>query len=161
MIRDKIDLMIYDVESFIYFGQKKIDKIVKEGSIISLEDSIFILSNFSETLNKISEIVNKIPEIESKEKADDVCNIALSALAWIIFTIPSLEVHTPLFPENFTIYEKDIIDFLAQSMVELENLKEDLENLKFFSVDIAKNIKEASLLFGHLSKTSEKSIDFN
>jgi hypothetical protein len=161
MIRDKIDLMIYDVESFIYFGQKKIDKIVKEGSIISLEDSIFILNNFSETLNKISEIVNKIPEIESKEKANDICNIALSALAWIIFTIPSLEVHTPLFPENFTIYEKDIIDFLAQSMMDLENLKEDLENLKFFSVDIAENIKEASLLFGHLSKTSEKSIDFN
>ncbi len=161
MKEELLDYMIYEVESFIYFKQKKVDSLIKEKDVLSPQDSIFIFRNFSESLRKISNILYKIFEIDNKKKIDEICDISLSTLGWIIFTLPSLEIYTSLFPENFKIHNRDIVDFLAQNMLEIENLKDNLSTLKSYSLDIADNLKEASMFFGYLTQISEKNMFYN
>ena len=156
MKKEQLEILIYDTETFVYFQQKKIDKIIKEKDILSVEESSFIFRNFSESLYKISELLYKAVEIDSSSTMKEIYDLALHTLGWIIFTLPSLEIHTPLFPENFRIHDIDIVDFLAQSMIELENISEDVKNSKYYSEDIANNLKDASMFFGYLSKVSKK-----
>ncbi|MGC8942270.1 MAG: hypothetical protein ACP5KF_06385 [Sulfurihydrogenibium sp.] len=156
MRKEQLEILIYDTETFVYFQQKKIDKIIKERDIISTSESVFIFKNFSESLFKLSELFSRVNEIENHSTIRDICELSLHTIGWIIFTLPSLEIHTPLFPENFKIKDIDIIDFLAQSMINIENLSDDIKSLKWFSTDITQDLKKASMFFGYLSSISQK-----
>lgn len=161
MRKEQFEILIYDAETFVYFQQKKIDKIIKEKDILSTDESAFIFKNFSEGLYKLSELFSKVMEIESTSIIKDVCELSLHTLGWIVFTLPSLEIHTPLFPENFKINNVDIIDYLAQSMVNIENLSDNIKVLKGYSLDISDDLKNASMFFGYLSNISKKGSHYN
>lgn len=156
MKKEQLEILIFDTETFVYFQQKKIDKLIKEKDILSVDESSFIFKNFSESLYKLSELLYKAVEIDNLSTIKNIYDLTLHTLGWIIFTLPSLEIHTPLFPENFKIHNKDIVNFLAQSMIELENISEDIKSSKYYSEDIANNLKDASMFFGYLSKVSQK-----
>lgn len=161
MKKEQLDLLIYDAETFVYFNQRKIDKIIKEKDIISTEESVFIFKNFSESLFKLSDLFSKMMEIESGTTVKDICELSLHTLGWIVFTLPSLEIHTPLFPENFKIKDVDIIDFLTQSMLNIENLADNIKTLKSYSLDISDDLKDAAMFFGYLSSVSQKGSHYN
>lgn len=161
MTEEQINILIADAETFIYFKQKKIDGILHSKGIISAEDTSQIFKHFAETLEKISKLLSKAIEIENRERLNDVFEISINTLAWITYTIPTLEIYTNLFPENFTLKNKEILDFLAINMIELENIMANVKPLKTFSLDISENLKQASSLFGHLHEISKKGIHFN
>ncbi len=161
MKKEQLEILIFDTEMFLYFQQKKIDKIIKEKDVLSTDESAFIFKNFSESLYKLSELFSKIMDIESSSTVKDICELSLHTLGWIVFTLPSLEIHTPLFPENFKMKGFDIIDFLAQIMVNTENLIDNIKVLKGFSLDISDDLKNASMFFGYLSNISQKASHYN
>lgn len=161
MTEEQLNVMIADIETYVYFKQKKINQLIEEKEIISVEDTAQILRYFSNSLLKVSNLLGKVMEIGSRDRLGEVLEISLSTLAWIVYTFPSLEVYTNLFPENFILRDKDILDFLAYNMMELENIVSNPSTLKSFSLDIADNLKEASALFGYLSDMSTKGLDFS
>ncbi|MEZ0323196.1 MAG: hypothetical protein ABWJ98_02660 [Hydrogenothermaceae bacterium] len=161
MTEEQINILIADAESFIYFQQKKIDKLIKEKNVLSLEDSSQIFKYIADSLSKIANLLSKIMEIESREKLTDILEISMNTIGWIIYTLPTLEIYTNLFPENFTIKDKDVLDHLAYNLIELENIASDTSILKSFSLDVADNLKEASSLLGHLSEISKKGLYFS
>lgn len=161
MTEEQIHVMIADVEMYVYFRQKKINQLIEGKDIISIEDTAKILKYFSDSLFKISSLLSRAMEIKSKDSLSEVLDISLNTLAWVVYTFPSLEIYTNLFPENFVLRDKDILDFLAYSMMELENIASNPNTLKSFSLDIADNLREASALFGHLSDLSAKGLYFN
>lgn len=161
MNEEQINILIADTESFIYFQQKKINKIIESEEVISIENVAKILRHFSDSLDKISKLLGKVMEINSNDKLGEIYDISISTLAWIVYTFPSLEIYTSLFPENFSLRDKDVLDFLAYNMMELENIMNNPKSLKSFSLDISDNLREVSALFGHLSELSEKSSNFN
>lgn len=161
MTEEQINVMIADIETYVYFKQKKINQLIEEKDIISVEDTAQILRYFSDSLAKVSNLLGRVMEISSRDRLNEVLDISLSTLAWIVYTFPSLEVYTNLFPENFILRDKDILDFLAYNMMELENIVSNPSTLKSFSLDIADNLKEASALFGHLSEISTKGLNFS
>lgn len=161
MTEEQINIMIADIETFVYFKQKKINQLIEEKEIISVEDTAQILRYFSDSLSKISTLLGKAVNIDSRDRLNEVLDISLNTLAWIVYTFPSLEVYTNLFPENFILRDKDILDFLAYNMMELENIVSNPSTLKSFSLDVSDNLREASALFGHLSDISTKSLSFS
>lgn len=161
MTEEQINIMIADIETYVYFKQKRINQLIQEKDVISVEDTAQILRYFSNSLAKVSNLLGKVMEISSRERLNEVLDISLNTLAWILYTFPSLEIYTNLFPENFILRKKDILDFLAYNMMELENIVSNPSTLKSLSLDIADNLKEASDLFGHLSDVSTKSLNFS
>lgn len=161
MTEEQLNIMIADIEIYVYFKQKKINQLIEEKDKISVEDTAQILKYFSDSLAKVSNLLGKVMEINSRDRLNEVFDISLSTLAWIVYTFPSLEVYTNLFPENFILRDKDILDFLAYNMMELENIVSNPSTLKSFSLDIADNLKEASALLGHLSEVSTKGLSFS
>ncbi|MEJ5172257.1 MAG: hypothetical protein WHT47_00930 [Hydrogenothermaceae bacterium] len=161
MTEEQINILIADAESFIYFQQRKIDKLIQDKDMLSLEDSSQIFKYLADSLSKISNLLSKTMEIENRDKLTDIFEISLNTIGWVIYTLPTLEIYTNLFPENFTIKDKDILDYLAYNLMELENIASNTNTLKSFSLDVADNLREVSSLLGHLSEISKKGIYFN
>lgn len=161
MSEEQLSVMIADAEIFIYFQQKKISRIIEGKNSVSVEDVAQILKYFSDSLFRISNLLSKIIEIKNSQMLSEIFDISMNTLGWIVYTFPSLEIYTNLFPENFTLRDRDILDFLAYNMVELENVIDNPKTLKSLSLDIADNLREASSLFGYLSEVSRKGFFFN
>lgn len=161
MNEEKLSLMIADAELFIYFQQRKINKIIEGKGSISVEDTAEILKYFSDTLFRISDLLSNVIQINNSQILNEVFDISINTLGWIVYTFPSLEIYTNLFPENFRIRNKDLLDFLAYNMVELENVMNNYKDLKSLSIDIADSLREASSMFGYLSETSKKGLLFS
>lgn len=161
MNEEQINILIADTETFIYFQQKKINKIIESEEAISAENIARILKHFSDSLDRISKLLGKVMDIKNQEKLNEIYDISLSTLAWIVYTFPSLELYTSLFPENFILKDKDVLDFLAYNMMELENIMNNTKTLKSFILDVSDNLREASALFGYLSEISGRSSYFN
>lgn len=161
MNEEKLSLMIADAELFIYFQQRKINKIIEGKGSISVEETAEILKYFSDTLFRISDLLSSVIQINNSQILNEVFDISINTLGWIVYTFPSLEIYTNLFPENFRIKDKDLLDFLAYNMVELENVMSNYKDLKSLSIDIADSLREASSMFGYLSETSKKGLLFS
>lgn len=153
-----MNFILADVENFIFFQQRKVDKILSKKEILSKEESILIYSHFSDSLHKIANLFRDLEHIKDENVLKDISAISMHVLAWIIFTFPSIELESPLFAENYKIEEKDILDFLAEKLILIEDLSDNIFSLKEESRHIYNSIDKAASLFGFLASVMKKNI---
>lgn len=96
MNEEKLSLMIADAELFIYFQQRKINKIIEGKGSISVEDTAEILKYFSDTLFRISDLLSNVIQINNSQILNEVFDISINTLGWIVYTFPSLK-YTQIF----------------------------------------------------------------
>ncbi len=153
-----VEFLLGDLESFIISQKNEIDSIVSNKEAVSLEDTAVILEKFSKSLRKTENIIDFVEEVDSIDTLRNISILASETVAWILFTLPTVEKNLPYFAEDFTIYNKHIVDYLADTLLEFESFIEDPMKLKFVGVDIQKNIKNISMTINHLSKVLKKGL---
>ncbi len=152
-----IELLLGDLESFIITEKKRIDRIVSKNDDISIEDTVFVLDKLSKSLKKTENILDLVDEVDSSVTLKGISILASETIAWILFTLPSVEKNLPYFDDVY-IYNKNIIDYLADILLEFESFIENPSKMKFLSKDLRTDIKNISMTINHYSDILKKGL---
>ncbi len=153
-----VEFLLGDLESFIVAQKNEINTIVSKNEDVSIEDTAIILERFSKSLRKTENVIGFIDEIENIDVLKSISVLASETIAWILFTLPVVEKNLPYFAEDITIFDKHIVDYLADILLEFESFIEEPDRLKFISKDIQKSIKNVSMTINHLSNILKKGL---
>ncbi len=156
-----IELLLGDLESYIHSQKNKVNSIVSKKEDVSLEDTAIILDRFSKSLKKTVNIMDFLEEVESIDTLRSISILASETIAWILFTLPSVEKNLPYFADEITIYDKHIVDYLADVLLEFEGFIEDPMKLKFVGTDLQKSIKNISMTINYMSDILKKGLTEN
>jgi hypothetical protein len=156
-----IELLLGDLESYIHSQKNKVNSIVSKKENVSLEDTAIILDRFSKSLKKTVNIMDFLEEVENIDTLRSISILASETIAWILFTLPSVEKNLPYFADEITIYDKHIVDYLADVLLEFEGFIEDPMKLKFIGADLQKSIKNISMTINYMSDILKKGLTEN
>jgi len=153
-----VEFLLGDLESFVLAQKNEINSIVSKNENVSIEDTALILERFSKSLRKTEVIIDFIDEVQDVDILRTISVLASETVAWILFTLPVVEKNLPYFAEDITIFDKHIVDYLADVLLEFESFIEEPMRLKFISRDIQKSIKNISMTINHLSNILKKGL---
>ncbi len=153
-----VDLLIGDLESFIISEKKKVSDILSKNEDISLEDTVFVLDRLSKSLKKTVNILDFVNQVDNITTLRGISILASEAIAWILFTLPSIEKNLPYFESDFKIYNRSVVDYLADILLELESFIEEPSRIKFIGEDLQKNINYVSMTMSHTSNILKKGL---
>jgi len=153
-----VEFLLGDLESFVLAQKNEINSIVSKNENVSVEDTALILERFSKSLRKTEVIIDFIDEVQDVDILRTISVLASETVAWILFTLPVVEKNLPYFAEDITIFDKHIVDYLADVLLEFESFIEEPMRLKFISRDIQKSIKNISMTINHLSNILKKGL---
>ena len=151
-----VDFLIGDLEAYIYRQKKEINNLLKENVDLSVEQSILIFEKLAQSLKKTSDLIRFLNQVEDVETLRNVCIVSTESLAWVLFTLPTLEMNLPLFVENLKIKDSHIMDIIGENLISLEEMIENPKKLKFMHKEIFEGVKEASLSLGYINKIIQK-----
>ncbi len=153
-----VELLLGDLESYIISQKSEINNIVSKNENVSVEEAAFILDKFSNSLKKTVNIMDFIDEVSNVETLRNISILASETIAWILFTLPSVEKNLPYFSDEITIYDKNIIDYLADVLLEFEGFIEDPTKLKFIGSDLQRSMKNISMTINYMSEILKKGL---
>ena len=151
-----IHYLIGELESYVIDNRNKIEKLINNQKKISVQDSVFIFDKFSNSLRKTKDLIKLSREINDRDTLRTISIISSETVAWVMFTLPSIESSMPVFLENLIVYDRHIIDALGELLLEFDEFIETPEKLKAVNPEVFNMINEISMTFGHLSKMIEK-----
>ncbi|WP_297454438.1 hypothetical protein [Persephonella sp.] len=151
-----IHYLIGELESYVIDNRNKIEKLISNQKKISVQDSVFIFDKFSNSLRKTKDLIKLSREINDRDTLRTISIISSETVAWVMFTLPSIESSMPVFLENLIVYDRHIIDALGELLLEFDEFIETPEKLKAVNPEVFNMINEISMTFGHLSKMIEK-----
>jgi hypothetical protein len=151
-----IHYLIGDLESYVIDNKAKIEKIINSRENLSVEDSLYIFDKFSNSLKKTTNLIKLSREIEDTGTLRTVSIISSETIAWIMFTLPSVESVIPVFMENLMIDKRHIIDALGELLLEFDELIENPEKLRSVNRELFVMVNDISMFFGHLSEIMRK-----
>jgi len=156
-----VSFLIGDLEYFIVSNRNEINTYIQKNESIPYEKSLAILNKFAETLYKTSELINYIEEIKDKNLLRDMFIISSESLAWILFTLPSLNEKLPIFPEELNINGRSIYDAIGNNLLQIETLIDNPDITPFVAKNLKENIQDISMAIGHIVKMMDKSKERN
>jgi hypothetical protein len=152
-----IYFLLGNFENFLNKSKQEFSHILEENSL-SLEDSIKILTTFKSALEKTDHIL----ELVSKSDDTDLIRMALAVssenLAWLLFSLPTLYEKFPIFPEEFLVFQENIIDVIGTNLIDIESIIDRPEDVEFILVNIKDNIRTISSVIETLLRNVEKNI---
>ncbi len=152
-----IEFLLGDLENFILSQKDEIGKIVKEENL-SIEKTALVLDRFSKSLKKAVNIMDFIDEIENIDTLRNISILASETVAWILFTLPSVEKNLPYFSDDIGINKRHIIDYITDLLLEFEGFIEEPVKLKFLGSDMKKSMKNLSMTIDYMSKIAKKGL---
>ena len=150
--------LIGDLENYIIDNKKKIEKIIKSKDKISAEDSVYIFDKFSVSLKKTTHLIKNSSNTSDIETLRTVSIISSETVAWIMFTLPTVESEIPVFIDNLILGNRHIIDALGELLLEIDEFIENPTKLKTSHNELFHTINEVAMFFGHLSEMMKKGI---
>ncbi|NPA54116.1 MAG: hypothetical protein GXO21_05545 [Aquificae bacterium] len=153
-----VELLLGDLENYILSQKSEINNIVSKKQNVSVEETALILDKFSKSLKKTVNIMDFIEEIDNIDTLRSISILASETIAWILFTLPSVEKNLPYFSDDITIYNKHIVDYLADILLEFEGFIENPMKLKFIGKDLQENIKDISTIINYMSNILKKGL---
>ncbi|RUM47652.1 MAG: hypothetical protein DSY47_06645 [Hydrogenothermus sp.] len=156
-----VSFLIGDLEYFIVNNRNEINNYIQKNQSIPYEKSLSILNKFAETLSKTSQLINYIEEINDKNLLRDMFIVSSESLAWILFTLPSLNEKLPIFPEELNINGQSIYDVIGNNLIQIEMLIDNPDISPFVAKNLKENIQEISMAIGHIVKMMDKSKERN
>ncbi len=155
------DIYVYfllgSFENFLNKNRKEFSALLEEESI-TLEDGIRILSTFKSSLSKIDHILELVSQSEDKELVKMALAISSDNLAWLLFSLPTLYEKFPIFPEEFLVFQENIIDVIGTNLIDIENLLEKPSDVEFILINIKDNIKTISSVIETILRNLERNV---
>ncbi len=153
-----VHYLIGELENYITDNKKKIENIIKGKDKISVEDSVYIFDRFSTTLKKTTNLIKNSTNISDIETLRTVSIMSSETIAWIMFTLPSVESEMPVFIDNLILGNRHIIDVLGELLLEIDEFIEKPSKLRTSNSELFRAVNEVSMFFGHLSEIMKKGI---
>jgi len=155
------DIYVYfllgNFENFLIRSKKEFTPLLEEDKL-SLEDGIRLLSTFKNSLNKIDHILELVSLSDDKDLARMALAISSDSLAWLLFSLPTLYEKFPIFPEEFLVFQENIIDLIGTNLIDIENLLDKPDNIEFILMNIKDNIKTISSVIETLLKNLQRNV---
>jgi hypothetical protein len=155
------DIYVYfllgSFENFLNKNRKEFSSLLEEESI-TLEDGIRILSTFKSSLSKIDHILELVSKSEDKDLVKMALAISSDNLAWLLFSLPTLYEKFPIFPEEFLVFQENIIDVIGTNLIDIENLLEKPSDVEFILINIKDNIKTISSVIETILRNLERNV---
>ncbi|NPA16195.1 hypothetical protein [Persephonella sp.] len=150
-----VHYLIGDLESYVVDNREKVEKLINKKDI-TVEDSIYIFDRFSNSLKKTTALIKLSGEIEDRDTLRTISILSSETIAWVMFTLPSVEATMPLFMENLIFDNRHVIDALGELLLELDEFIENPERLSVLNEELYSMLNEVSMFFGHLSTMMKK-----
>ena len=155
------DIYVYfllgNFENFLNKSKKEFSHLLEE-EYISFEDGIKILTTFKNSLAKIDQILELVSNSDDTDLIRTALAVSSDNLAWLLFSLPTLYEKFPIFPEEFLVFQENIIDVIGTNLIDIENLIEKPKDIEFILLNIKDNIKTISSVIGTLLRNLEKNI---
>jgi len=150
-----VHYLIGDLESYVIDNREKVEKLINNNNL-TVEDSVYILDKFSNSLRKTTALVKLSKEIEDRETLRTISILSSETIAWVMFTLPSVEAVIPLFMENLMFDNRHVMDALGELLLEFDEFIETPQKLSALNEELHGMLNEVSMFFGHLSNMMKK-----
>ncbi|WP_457640233.1 hypothetical protein [Persephonella sp.] len=163
MERDNVYVhyLIGELESYIIDNREKVEKLINSRKNISVEDSVFIFEKFSNSLKKTTALVKLSGEVADRDTLRTISILSSETIAWVMFTLPSVENTIPVFLDNLWVDNRHIIDALGELLLEFDEYIESPEKLSRYNEELYQALNDVSMAFGHLSDMMKKGVQEN
>ena len=147
-----IHFLIGDLESFIFSSRSEINSYIQRNELIPYDKSLDLLNKFAEGLYKTYQLIDMLDEIDDIDTLRNIFIVSSESLAWVLFTLPSINEKLSLFLEDYSLFDK-----IGENLLQIEMFIENPSYPKFFFSDIKDNIHNISMTLGHMSSMMKKS----